>query len=271
MFAANEKEREQRLISTNSLEWATVYYDPEITRADIDYMKAQLDTLEKELRAQPNYQRLLRDIIDRRPHITLKLPKDCKSDALDDEIAVKYDETELIGRVIHDDIRTPELTIENPTIHLYGAGRSGLEEESFAMRLGHLGFSVSEFGTKLARPVKPDDLAILFSGSWETLSTTNYAGAAKAKGAVVVGVTSYPEIAKRDCSYCIEIGGRERMGEIRDYYIDQIKDRCSTTLDLMGTVFERKVAVFADITIHHLSDTLGEMEEKMKKRHANVE
>jgi len=39
----------------------------------------------------------------------------------------------------------------------------------------------------------------------------------------------------------------------------------------MGTVFEFKLAAFKDILVHYVSDRVGEVEEKMRKRHVKFE
>jgi 6-phospho-3-hexuloisomerase len=241
---------------------------PELIKSDVNYQKSQLDELEKELISQPEFFRLVDDIVARRgPKVTLKLPKKIKLNT--DDISVKYDLSKLKGRVEYTK-GEPEIRIKARTIHIYGAGRSGLEARALTMRLIHLGFDASEPGSTTARPVKRDDLAIFFSGSWGTMSTTNYAKAAKQEGATTVAITSHPELARKCCDYAIKIGGREES-TVRDYYVESLKGKASTTLDPMGTVYEFKLAAFKDILIHYISERLGEKEHKMRKRHVKFE
>lgn len=205
--------------------------NPEILKKDIEYQISQLRVLEKELETQQTFYRLIDDIVS----------------------------------------RIPKPGIEVSTIHVYGAGRSGLEARALAMRLTHLGYDVSEPGTATAKPVDPNDLAIFFSGSWNTLSTTNYARVTKKIGATTVAVTSHPEVAKNDCSYSVEIGGKEKLGKVRDYYLESIKRISSTALDPLGTTYEFKLASFKDILIHHIMHRLSIGEEEMRKRHVIIE
>jgi len=182
-------------------------------RADIEYQKEQLDNLREELFPQPNFFRLVDDVVSRRdPKVILNLPIQYKNLEVG-EVLVKYDDIESVGQIEYLDIKAPEVNVERKTLHLYGAGRTGLEDEALAMRFLQMGFDVSIPGTTTAKPVKDGDLCIFCSGSWGTISTTNYAKAAKELGATVVGITSHPELAKNDCDYCIEVGGREKLGK----------------------------------------------------------
>lgn len=186
---------------------------------------------------------------------------------------MKYDGVDWKGDLEYGNYENPEVCIGNRgVIHVYGAGRTGLETRSWAMRLVHMSFDVSEPGSVTAKPVKPGDLGIFCSGSWETLSTKTYAKATKNIGATTVAVTSHPELIKKDeCDYWIEIGGREKLGKIRDYYVESLKGKSSIPMDILGTVFEFKLTAFKDLLIHRLSDRLGEVEERMKERHVTFE
>jgi D-arabinose 5-phosphate isomerase GutQ len=250
---------------------------PEVVKTDIGYQQKLLEQLREEISYQSkSVSRLLDDIILRRePQVALKLPIRYKFNSAEkDGISVLYDGIKLKGNVEFGNYEAPIVSIGNRgTIHMYGAGRSGLEARSWAMRLVHLNFDVSEPGSTLAKPVKPSDIGIFCSGGWETLSTITYAKKTKEIGATTVPITSHPELLKvgEDCDYFIEIGGREKLGKIRDYYVESLKGKSSTHMDTLGTVFEFKLSAFKDLFIHQLCERLGIEEERMKERHVTFE
>jgi 6-phospho-3-hexuloisomerase len=254
----------------------------DVIKDDISYLIAALKTLEEEL-IQPSFHRLVEDIVSRR-EANLKLIVPEWSNLKTNSIVVKrrqYFSAELsdLVQTIYEGtiervpgIDAPEIIFEHPpTLQLYGAGRSGNVMKSLAQRLLQLGFDVSITGDNMSKSVRPGDLCIYNSGSWRTLSTTNYAKVAKNLGATVVGITSYPERAVDDCTYMVKISGRESMGELRDYYLETLKGKTSTAVDPMGSMYEFKVSVFGDVTVHYVSDLLKETEDSMRKRHANIE
>lgn len=249
----------------------------EIVKIDIGYQQDILGQLEKKLSYQtPSVNRLIDDIVSRRvPTVGLKLPNRYKSiDAEISEISVLYDGTELKGRVEYGSNEIPVVNIgDRGIIHMYGAGRTGLEVTAWAKRLLHMDFDVSKPGSDYAKPVRPGDLGIFCSGSWETVSTITYAKKTKEIGATTVAITSHPELVKvgEDCDYFIEIGGRDSLGEIRECYVEKLKGKSATQMDTLGAVFEFEVAGFKDIVAHILSERLGITEESMKKRHVTFE
>lgn len=257
--------------------------DAYLAQADIKYLIGALEKLEQEIATQPNFKRLVDDIVSRR-NLKLKLiaPSGFKPD--NSEVLIRRRQyfskepevlTEItsFGRVEYiEGKKNYEIVVEMPpTIHGAGAGRSEKALMNLLQRLGHLGFDASKIGSDMARPVKAGDLVFGFSGSWTTLSTITYAKEAKKLGATVVGITSYPDRAGPDCTYTFEIGGRESMGEKRDYYLDQLRGKAITEIDPMGTIYEFKAGVFSDIVIHYVRDRLEEQEETMRKRHVRFE
>lgn len=261
-----------------------------VIKADIQYLKTALDTLEEELLNQPDFFRLVDDIASRRePKIKLIVPAKHRID--DNEILIRrrqyfskqlgedvddYIEVNSIGEIEYVDcIDRFEIVYEPPpVVHSSGAGMSGGVGKNFVQRLHQLGITVSNTGERLAYRVKPGDLCVYFSGGWKTLSTTNYAKEARKGGATVVAITSYPDIAiskENGCHYAIGISGREAILEDRDYYLDQVRGKTSTSVDPMGTMYEFKADVFRLVLVHYVSDKLKETEETMRKRHVMFE
>jgi D-arabinose 5-phosphate isomerase GutQ len=263
----------------------------DVIQTDVAYLKDALDALEDELTTQPEFFRLIDDITSRRePKVKLIIPSDLKID--NHEILIRrreyfskeleeqpsdYIEANSLGEAMYvDGIDRYEIILEMPsTIHLYGAGMSGGVAKNLGQRLHHMGFHVSITGDRFASTVKPGDLCIYFSGSWTTFSTTEYAKLSKKAGATVVGITSYVDRAlatEEDCDYALAISGREAINdEIRNYYSENLRGKTTTSIDIMGTLYEFKSDALRLILVHYVSDSLKETEEMMRKRHVQFE
>lgn len=75
-------------------------------------------------------------------------------------------------------------------VFLTGEGRSGLMARAFAMRLMHIGYTVSVVGETTTPAVKTGDLLVAVSGSGETALTLHVVNAAKGAGATITLVSS---------------------------------------------------------------------------------
>ena len=147
-------------------------------------------------------------------------------------------------------------------IFLMGAGRSGLEARSFAMRLMHLGFSIYVVGDVTAPVPTHEDLVIIISGSGETRSIID------------LGVTikdREPKLA------IITTKNGSSLTEISDIIIiipviieDIDKDLRECFLP-MGTLFEVVTHVFLDAIISELKYNTRTTEINMKDRHMSSE
>jgi len=82
-------------------------------------------------------------------------------------------------------------------IFTVGRGRSALVSELFAIRLLQLGFNVSAIGERILDLAPPiggkKDIVIAVSGSGETEEVITYCNAAKRRGALIVGITSFED------------------------------------------------------------------------------
>ena len=160
---------------------------------------------------------------------------------------------------------------ENRKVLVMGAGRSGLVARAFAMRLMHLGFNAYVLGDTIVPSIRPNDLVIAISGSGMTKLVITAAETAKAVGAKIVAITSYPEspLAKL-ADVVVEIPGRTKIAKSTDYFARQILG-IHEPLAPLGTLFEITTMVFLDSVIVELMHRLGKEEEDLRRSHANIE
>jgi len=156
-------------------------------------------------------------------------------------------------------------------ILVMGAGRSGLIGRAFAMRLLHIGFHVYILGETIIPRIRENDLVIAISGSGRTRLIVTAAEAAKAVGAKVIAITSYPDspLAKT-ADLVVRIPGRTKVSREEDYFTRQILG-IHESLAPLGTLFEVTALVFLDGVIAELMKELGKSEEDLRDQHANIE
>ncbi len=156
-------------------------------------------------------------------------------------------------------------------IFIAGAGRSGLVARTFGMRLMHLGFTVFIVGEVVTPAIRKGDLLIVVSGTGLTASLVAAARTAKAKGAKVVAITSFPNspvAANSDC--VVQIKGR-KLGEVdKDYLNRQLAGRHDPIVPL-GTLFELSTMVFLDALIEELMLKYRKSEAELNALHTNLE
>ena len=87
------------------------------------------------------------------------------------------------------------LFIKQRRIFVRGAGRSGFQAKSFAMRLMHLGYEVYVIGETITPSVKEGDLFIAISGSGTTKGVLMDAKSAQEKGLTLLVFTSDSQAA----------------------------------------------------------------------------
>jgi len=157
-------------------------------------------------------------------------------------------------------------------ILVMGAGRSGLVGRAFAMRLMHLGFNVYVLGDTIVPSISDRDVVIAVSGSGKTRLVVTAAEAAKAVGAKIVALTSFPESPLgKLADITVRIPGKTKeVFKMDDYFARQILG-VHAPLAPLGTLFEDIAMVFLDGVIYELMLRLGVSEDEMRKRHANIE
>lgn len=149
-------------------------------------------------------------------------------------------------------------------IFVGGAGRSGFCARGFANRLMHLGLCVYVVGETTTPSIGEGDLLVVGSGSGTTASLVSNARKAKAKGAAIATVTLCPDA---------------EIGQMADAVItvpgvtwknDHIENKAAT-IQPGGSLFEQLSWLIYDSIIIELMKILGETEETMSPRHANLE
>ena len=150
-------------------------------------------------------------------------------------------------------------------IFVGGAGRSGFAARAFSNRLMHLGRTVYFVGEPTTPSIQAGDLLVLGSGSGTTASLVSNAKKAKAQGAVLATLTSFPHAAiGAMADVVVTLPGatpKRGAGEADS----------ARSIQPMGTMFEQLSWLTYDSVILSLMDILGETPETMYPRHANLE
>ena len=184
--------------------------------------------------------------------------------------------TQTVSQISEEEIgRFVEKIMEHKQskILVMGAGRSGMVGRAFALRLLHLGYQVYILGDTLVPSIGAEDLVIAISGSGATKLVVTAAEAAKAVGAEIAAVTSFPDspLAKL-ADLKVIIKGRVMSEKERreDYFARQILG-LHEPLAPLGTLFEDSCMVFFDAVVAVLLEKHKLSEEEMRKKHANIE
>jgi len=167
---------------------------------------------------------------------------------------------DILSKVSQDDIeKVKKLFLNSDRIFVYGAGRSGLVLKAFAIRLVHLGLQTFVIGETITAPVQKGDLAVIVSGSGETIPAIMTAEIAHDIGAKVVSITGKKnsEIAK--------------YADITLFISATCNDSERKKYAPLGTLFEASVWILLDGIIADLLENKHETEETMRKRHATLE
>ena len=139
-------------------------------------------------------------------------------------------------------------------IFIYGAGRSGLVGQLFAVRLVQIGFDVHFVGDMTTPIIGSDDLTILISNTGETMSAVQTANIARRLGCTVVSITSNSHNKLAHASNIVV--------EVRHRGKD---DKVHAPL---GTIFEDSVSIFFDSIVPAIMKRMDIGEDDMRKRHA---
>ncbi|RLE90135.1 MAG: 6-phospho-3-hexuloisomerase [Thermoprotei archaeon] len=162
-------------------------------------------------------------------------------------------------------------TTDKRKILVMGAGRSGLIGRAFAMRLMHLGYNAFVLGDTIVPRIGKEDIVIAISGSGRTKLIITAAEAAKAVGATLIALTTYPDSPLgKLADVVVRIPGRTKIAKEEDYFARQILG-IHEPLAPLGTLFEDTCMVFLDALIVELMHRLGKREEEIRLRHANIE
>ena len=151
-------------------------------------------------------------------------------------------------------------------VMLYGCGREGLMMRALAMRLYHLGISVSMQGDLTAPPLGVGDLFFAACGPGELSTVTALAAVARGAGAKVMMVTA--EVAGVSLALAdqvLHIPAQTMASDLgaRDVDADSVLP--------MGSLFEGAMFLVFEIMLLRLRDLKGEASDAMRARHTNME
>ncbi len=148
-------------------------------------------------------------------------------------------------------------------IMLHGCGREGLQMQGFAMRLHHLGLTVSMQGDMAAPPLGPGDLFIVSAGPGELATVTALMGVASKAGASILFLTAEPDAASARHADRVLVIPAQTMA----------RDRGAAKIAIlpMGSVYEGALFVLFEVMVLMLKDHLGVSAEAMRANHTNME
>jgi 6-phospho-3-hexuloisomerase len=146
-------------------------------------------------------------------------------------------------------------------VMVYGCGREGLMMRALAMRLHHLGLSVSVQGDMAAPPLTRGDLFVVSAGPGELATVDALMGQAAEAGADVLLLTAVPEAeAASRASLVLPIPAQTRATE----------DMAASALP-MGSLYEGAMFVLFEAMVDDLARRLGKSAQDMRARHTNME
>lgn len=147
-------------------------------------------------------------------------------------------------------------------VAVYGAGREGLQIRGFAMRLFHLGRSVSVVGDMTMPPLGAGDLFLVTTGPGELPTASALASAAKSVGARVVVITAQPKGTVPAMADEVLLIPAQTMADDRGR---------SATLLPMGSLYEGALFILFEVMVLKLMSALSISAEAMRANHTNVE
>lgn len=180
-------------------------------------------------------------------------PRDFASAALGELGAVvdRLDEAELRA--------TCERLVAARHVMVYGCGREGLMMRALAMRLHHLGLSVSVQGDMAAPPLGRGDVLLVSAGPGWLSTADALMGVARDAGADVVLLTATRAAAVASkASLVLHIPAQTRAS-------------ASDSALPMGSVYEGSMFVLSEAMVHDLARRLGQSAADMEARHTNME
>ncbi len=156
-----------------------------------------------------------------------------------------------------------DLLLEVKRLFVAGKGRTGLQMESFAMRLMHLGLAAHVVGDVTTPAIRPGDLLVLASASGETRTLVDYAMSAKKMGVRVAAITANRAGAiAQAANTLILVSAPTHKIDTQD---------APASIQPMGGLFESSLGILLNVLILLLMRRTGVSEAVMIARHANLE
>lgn len=150
-----------------------------------------------------------------------------------------------------------------PVVFIAGAGRSGLLAKCAAMRLMHLGKPAHVAGETTTPAIQTGQMLVAVSGSGETGSMVHLAKTARNRGAMVALITAAPDSS---LSRLADVVVRLAAPHPKATATDSVP-----TFQPMSNFFEQGAFLLLEAIVIELMNRMGEIEENMRARHANLE
>ncbi len=151
-----------------------------------------------------------------------------------------------------------ENILTSKNVFVTGVGRSGFVAECFAMRLMQSGVSTYFIGDCTTPAITKKDLLIAISGSGKTDITNMIIKKAKQKKAKTTLITNQQKIKRKEVNI-IEINAK-----------DKTKNN-QKSIQPLGSLFEQACLLYLDALIVILMSEKKLNENKINKKHANLE
>lgn len=146
---------------------------------------------------------------------------------------------------------------------VYAGGREGLQIKGFAMRLFHMGRSVSVVGDMTTPHVGEGDVFLVVCGPGEISTSIALIGVAKQAGAKILVVTAQPSGRVPQMADLVVTIPAQTMAD------DQGASAVSVLP--MGSMFEGALFILFEVMVLKLKTLLDVSPEAMRKRHTNME
>lgn len=147
-------------------------------------------------------------------------------------------------------------------VSVFGGGREGLQIRGFAMRLFHLGRSVSVVGDMTTPALGPGDLFVVTVGPGEISTALALTGVARDAGSRVLVITAQPQGRVPRLADEVLLLPAQTMAD------DQ---GAKTSLLPMGSVYEGALFLLFEVMILKLKASLGVSADLMRANHTNME
>jgi 6-phospho-3-hexuloisomerase len=147
-------------------------------------------------------------------------------------------------------------------ISVFGCGREGLQIRGLAMRLFHLGRSVSVVGDMTTPAIGKGDLLLVTAGPGMLSTVHALVSVAKAAGALVLTITAEPEGQVSKMSDEILVLPAQTMANDRGENVSILP---------MGSVYEGALFVLFEVLVLKLKAVFKVTDQVMRSNHTNLE
>jgi len=158
--------------------------------------------------------------------------------------------------------RAVSLIAEARHVSVFGCGREGLQIRGFAMRLFHVGRSVSVVGDMTTPPIGKGDLFLTTVGPGRLSTAQALIGVAKAAGARVLTITAQPDGPAPKMSDEVLVLPAQTMANDHGENVSILP---------MGSVYEGALFVLFEVMILKMKAKLKVSDEAMRSNHTNLE